>query len=204
MAKNRVARRIFMGVSGGAVGAAAFYAARRFLRSAVREIQITRSILIMRPPLEVHRAWRDVEHLPRILRHLEQVNEVGGGRAQSHWRAHFLAGAAVVEWNAELVDEREGKRLVWRSVPGTGLDAMLMLRFEPAQDGDATLLHLELSYRAVPPVTLDRAMGAEVAEDLRRFKAHLEAGEAPTIVGQPAGAGRKDGTTLIDVIGGAP
>jgi uncharacterized membrane protein len=42
------------------------------------------------PPEEVYRFWRDFQNLPRFMRHLEAVQDMGEGR--SHWKVKGPAG----------------------------------------------------------------------------------------------------------------
>jgi len=209
MADIRAARRILYGVSGGAL---AFFAVRRFVKSdmakkllapADNSVCLERSVLLMCPPADVYRAWRNFEKLPQILRHVVDVTETADGR--SHWTAKVLAGTAVVEWNAQIVDDVEGEVIAWRSLPGSDIEVEGRVTFEPAMDGAATMMHVEIDYgpggKAL--AVLNKAVVEEMKEDLRRFKAQLETGEIPTIAGQSVGANRKS-VTLIDIAGGKP
>lgn len=156
-------------------------------------VEVTLSV--NRPRQEVWSFWRRLENLPRFMRHLESVQEIDGRR--SHWVGKSPIGAKV-EWDAEIVDEREGQLLSWRSIPGSQIDNAGSVVFEDATGGRGTVVrvHLDLD----PPGgrivgNIGRAIGRmlspltkqQVQEDLRRFKHLIEAGEIPTIVGQPAG-----------------
>jgi uncharacterized membrane protein len=148
-------------------------------------------VLLAREPLAVYRAWRDVERLPHLLRHVVDVRAVDEKR--SHWQARVLARAAVVEWDAELTEDVEGQKLAWRSLGGD-VDMNGEVRFEPALGFDGTVLHVDLRYRPrnvarrVAAIVFNRAVVEEVKEDLRRFKAEIETGEVPSTSGQPVGA----------------
>ena len=50
-----------------------------------RGIEIERSVTVNKPRDEVYAFWRDLSNLPRFMRHLESVTELGDGR--SHWVA---------------------------------------------------------------------------------------------------------------------
>jgi uncharacterized membrane protein len=70
--------------------------------SGSRGIHVRESIRLERPVNEVYSFWRQLENLPRILTHLEHVEELGDGR--SHWVARGPAGLGV-EWDAEIINE---------------------------------------------------------------------------------------------------
>ncbi len=126
------------------------------------------------------------------MRHLESVQETGGRR--SHWVARSPVGGAPVEWDAEIVEERDGQLLSWRSVEGSQVPNSGSVLFEddPAGRGTRVRVHMGL----VPPggaagrlagKALEPLTARQVHEDLRRFKSLVEAGEIPTNDGQPVG-----------------
>lgn len=154
--------------------------------------EIETSVTIGQPRSEIYNFWRNLENLPRFMKHLESVRDVGNGR--SHWVARSPAGGAPVEWDAEIVDEREGELISWRSLPDSQVHNAGTVRFEPATGGRGTTVHVHLDL--VPPGgaagrlaarLLEPVTTLEVKEDLRRLKNLLEAGEIPTTEGQPAG-----------------
>ena len=51
------------------------------------------SCIVNRTPEEVYNFWRNFENLPRFMRHLESVEDLGDGR--SHWAAKGPAGMRV-------------------------------------------------------------------------------------------------------------
>jgi uncharacterized membrane protein len=98
-----------------------------------------------------------------------------------------------VEWDAEIVDEREGSFLAWRSLPDSRIHNAGSISFKDDPAGRGTIVHVEME--ASPGNMLGRAVGRvlssvterQVHEDLRRFKNLMEAGEIPTTDGQSAG-----------------
>lgn len=160
-------------------------------RAAPREIAVRKSVTVGKPPEELYRHWRSLEHLPQVMRHLESVRELGGGR--SHWVAKAPLGRKVA-WDAELTEELENRRLAWRSVGSTPVPNEGSVEFEPAPGGRGTEIHVRLRYR--PPAgrlgaRFAKLFGEEpalqIAEDLQRYKQRLEAGEVASTAGQPAG-----------------
>jgi uncharacterized membrane protein len=154
-------------------------------------IHITKTVAINRSPEAVYSFWRNFSNLPRVMRHLESVEQTGDNR--SRWVAKGPAGKRV-EWEAETTKDRPNECIAWRSIPGSGIENSGSVKFESAAGKRGTLVHVELSYR--PPVG---ALGASVAkllatdpqiqltDDLHRLKQILEAGEIITTEGQPAG-----------------
>ncbi len=144
-------------------------------------ISVTEAITVNRPPDDVYRAWRDFEALPRFMTHLESVQETGERR--SHWKAKGPAGRTV-EWDAEIVEDRPGELIAWRSLPDAGVENSGWIRFATAPQGRGTEVTAKLLY--TPPAgrvgaTIAKLLGEEpatqAADDLRRFKQVMETGE---------------------------
>jgi uncharacterized membrane protein len=154
-------------------------------------LRVETSVTIDRPAQELYDFWRRLENLPRFMRHLEEVRETGDRR--SHWVGHTPFGARAA-WEAEIVEERPGRLLSWRSVEGSQVDTAGSVLFEDATGGRGTVVRVDMELR--PPGHLlgkalaslgHNALEREVKEDLRRFKNLMEAGEVPTTEGQPHG-----------------
>src|SRR5262245_55275296 len=142
--------------------------------------------------------WRRLELLPQFMGHLVSVSQLGPNR--SRWVAKAPSGRGV-EWDAEIVNEIGGELIAWRTVQNASVTSAGSVTFRPEPGGRGTRVHLRLQYD--PPAARLRAgiawlMGHDPAgairEDLRRFKQLMEAGELPTIHGQPRGkrSSRKD------------
>lgn len=149
-------------------------------------IRVEQSLTIGRPREEVYRFWRNFENLPRFMDHLEAVHVLDEQR--SHWVAKGPAGTRV-EWDAEIHNEIPGELIAWRSLPGSQVDHAGSVHFA-ALAGEATDVRVVLRYD--PPAgkvgaAVARLFGEEpshqVAEDLRRFKQVMEAGE-PALAGR--------------------
>lgn len=169
------------------------------LKNAV-PVEVATKLAIEAPAEEVFDAWRRLEELPRILRHVEAVEQLGNGR--SRWTAKTPAGE--VEWRAEIIEERRPELLRWRSLPGSDVVHEGRLQLHPWRNGHGTLFDLRLHVgaggrgnglkglaggrtRAAVAALIRPALELEIREDLRRFKSRLEAGEVPTTEGQPSG-----------------
>ena len=153
---------------------------RRSGHSARGGVHVTRAITINRPRDEVYRFWRDFENLPRFMEHLESVRVLG--QTRSHWEAKAPAGTSV-EWDAEIVDDRPGELIAWRSLPDGDVPNLGSVRFLDAPGG-GTELQVELRYD--PPggklgslvaKLFGEDPGLTLASDLRRLKQVIEVGE---------------------------
>ncbi|RPJ76614.1 MAG: SRPBCC family protein [Acidobacteria bacterium] len=141
----------------------------------------TRALTVNRPPAEVYGFWRDLENLPRFMRHLESVRTTEPGR--SRWKVKGPAGTSV-EWDAEIVEDRPSELIAWRSLPGASVENGGFVRFRPAPGGKATEVKVHLEYHP-PGGRLGSAVASlfgeepeqQLQEDLRRFKQVMETGE---------------------------
>jgi uncharacterized membrane protein len=141
--------------------------------------RVEQSITINRQPEDLFRFWRNFENLPRFMDNLESVRVLDA--RLSHWVAKGPAGTRV-EWDAEIHNEIETKLIAWRSLPGSEVDHAGSVHFTPAVSG--TLVRVVLRYS--PPAgklgsVVAKLAGEDperqVADDLRRFKQVMEAGE---------------------------
>jgi len=164
--------------------------------------EVKSSVTILKPREEVYQFWRQFENLPKFMDYLEEVREADGKR--SHWVAKIpkniinKEALSTVEWDAEIIHQEENSRIVWRSLPGSEIENSGEVRFTDAPANRGTVVQATISYH--PPLGLAGELAAGllnpafrelVKQDLRRFKRLLEAGEIPTIIGQPSG--RKNG-----------
>jgi uncharacterized membrane protein len=143
-------------------------------------IRVEQAIAINRPREEIYHFWRNFENLPRFMDHLEAVHVLDENR--SHWVARGPAGTRV-EWEAEIHNEIPNELIAWRSLPGSEVDHAGSVHFSPIHD-NGTEVRVILRYD--PPAgkvgaAVAKLFGEEpsqqVAEDLRRFKQVMEAGE---------------------------
>lgn len=154
-------------------------------------IRASGAVTINRAAAEVYAHWRDLEELPRFMAHLESVRDLGDGR--SRWTAAAPAGRSV-EWDAEMVEDRPGEVIAWRSVDDADVANHGSVRFAPAPGDRGTEVRVELEFR--PPAgavgaAVARMFGEaphqQLADDLRRCKQVLEAGHVVRSDGAPGG-----------------
>lgn len=146
---------------------------------------------ILRSPADIFQFWRKLENLPSVMTHLKSVTQTGSKR--SHWVARGPMEYPL-EWDAELINERENELIAWRSMPDSEIDTAGSVRFEPGPAGNGTYVHVSLKYDP-PGGQLTTALsdffgiGLEdvLENDLERLKQVLEAGEIPNVEGQPTG-----------------
>lgn len=157
-------------------------------------LEVKRSVTVMRSREEVYAFWRDLGNLPRFMQHLEAVTTTGDRR--SHWVAAAPAGTTV-EWDAEILEDRAGERIAWRSVDKSDVRNEGVVRFTDAPADRGTEVHVELRYDA-PAGKAGAAVaklfgeepGVQIRDDLRRFKQVMETGEVLLSDGSPGGAGQ--------------
>jgi uncharacterized membrane protein len=151
------------------------------LSSGNQGIHAKASCIVNLAPEETYSFWRNFENLPRFMKHLESVEDLGDGR--SHWTAKGPGGMAV-EWDATIIADVPGEVITWRSLEGSDVDHAGAVRFERAPGNRGTIVKVNIQYN--PPAGV---IGAAVAklfgeepeqqldDDLRRFKQVLEVGE---------------------------
>lgn len=161
-------------------------------------LEIDEAVTVNKPREEVYDFWRELENLPRFMRHIESVEALDEKR--SRWTARVPKvpkDVGTISWEAEITEDAPNERIAWRSLARADIQNAGTVRFKDAPEGRGTEVHAQIRYR--PPAgdvgalvtrLLDPANEQMVREDVRRFKHILEAGEAPKIEGQPTGKGR--------------
>ncbi len=153
-------------------------------------IKIRRSVTIDKSPEELYRFWHNFGNLPRFMKHVESVRVID--ERHSHWAVKAPAGRTV-EWDAEIITDRPGEIIGWRTTGGA-VDHAGSVRFERAPGDRGTYVRVQLQYN--PPAgklgsVIAKLFGEEpdqqIKEDLARFKELMEVGEIPTTDGQPSG-----------------
>ena len=159
-------------------------------------VTVRSTTTVNRPREELYRFWRDQANVPRFMSRIDSV------RVDSPTRSHWVMSAPMGrtwEWDSEITEETEGERFAWRSLEGADLPNRGSVSFRPSAGGEETVVTYEVEFD--PP---GGAIGAAVAsvfhevpetmarQDVRRFKALMEAGEIATTTGQPSCRGRDD------------
>ena len=164
-----------------AVTALDIICAKQLSNGSKRGIHAQASCIVNREPDEVYSFWRNFQNLPRFMRHLESVEDLGDGR--SHWVAKGPAGMNV-EWDATIIADEPGRVITWRSLENSDVDNAGAVRFERAPGGRGTIVRVNLEYNPIGGVigaAVAKLFGEEpeqqLDDDLRRFKQVMEVGE---------------------------
>ncbi len=185
-------RRSFRGTALALLGAGVVFTGAWSRRARPAHETAVRYVLtINRPRHEVYEQWRRLEDLPGRMKNLQSVEK--SDERHSHWSAKGLLGY-IVAWDAETTQQEQDTRISWRSLLGATVPNHGSVRFSDAPNGRGTELEVTMSCR-LPAGILGpllarlggRSPQSQVESDLRRFKAILEGGEAPTTSDQAAG-----------------
>jgi uncharacterized membrane protein len=156
-------------------------------------VRVDEAITINRPRQEVYRFWRDLSNISQFMENVESVSAVNGGK-RSHWVAKGPHGKCV-EWDAEIINEKENELIAWRSLDGADIPNAGSVHFKDLPGGRGTQVNLELQYappRGAVGAFVARAFGedpsSQIRDDLRRLKTRLETGVLLATHGQPVGA----------------
>lgn len=139
-------------------------------------LEVVRVFTVSRHAREVYRFCRDLENAPRFMRHLSIVTMTS--ERGSHWVTKERDGATV-EWDAEIIEDDEGRCLTWQSVAGSEVPNGGSVQLSPrAQE---TLLHVKLHYGPQggnASETLSKLFGREptqqILESLQQLETLLE------------------------------
>jgi uncharacterized membrane protein len=140
---------------------------------------------------EAYKLWRNFENLSRFMAHLDSVRVLND--RHSEWTAKGPLDSRI-RWHAELTEDEPNRRIAWRSLPDSQIETSGWVEFRDDPQGRGSTVRAQVEY-SHPLAAVGRglltALGTNptfvVKEDLRRFKALLETGEAPTTAGQTHG-----------------
>jgi len=141
-------------------------------------VHVDESVTINQPVEILYRFWRNLENLPRFMRHLDSVERITD--TLSRWRAKG-PGNSVVEWNAEIINEVPNKVIGWQSVEGSDVVSAGSVNFDNLGQDRGTRVRVRLQYN--PPggkvgAAIVRLLGrdpaTEIREDLLQFKQMVE------------------------------
>jgi uncharacterized membrane protein len=137
-------------------------------------------VTINRPRDTVYAFWRDFQQLADAMDNLEEA-ATDGPVAQLRIRAPFGSSVTI---RSEIVEDRPGERIAWKSTPDSQIDTKGQVTFRDGPDSRGTIVDLVIAYK--PPLgetgrLLAKAAGREPAlqirRDLRRLRMLLETGE---------------------------
>jgi uncharacterized membrane protein len=144
---------------------------------------VRRAVTIRKSAREIYDYWRDLSNVPRFMDGIEDVEDLDARR--SRWRARG-PGGAILSWDAEIVEDRAGESIQWRTRDDSALHHEGAVRFVPSADGKSTEVHVSIRYgrskgagavvKAMIAPLSDVAIGAKLEADLGRLKQLLEIG----------------------------
>ena len=79
-------------------------------------VKVDESIVFNASPQRVYDIWRNLQNLPRLLSHVDRVEVVDATR--SRWTVKGPAGAPI-SWDAELINDKPGELIAWRTTDST-------------------------------------------------------------------------------------
>jgi uncharacterized membrane protein len=156
--------------------------------------RVQRSLTINRKPQEVYAFWHSIEDIPRFMPMVQSVQKIDEKR--SYWIAYGPTGQKL-EWDVEITQDQPGRVIAWqvRNHRGMMMEDGGRASFREAPRQRGTIVTLEAGHKGLQNMLEMPLVGkvagflleSRVLETLRRFKAILETGEVPTLVGQPTG-----------------
>lgn len=144
-----------------------------------KAVKIEHAVTVDRPCMELYRAWRSFEQLPRFFSDLESVTPAGDGH--THWVLKLPSGQRV-EWDSEIVNDLPGQLIAWKTVGDSDVAHAGSVHFREVDGG--TEVRVVIDYEppggsAQPLVAaFARLFGgapeAKLAKELRSFKEKFE------------------------------
>lgn len=132
----------------GASGTCPVYSSLHVDGTKTSAVNMRTTFIVNRPRNEVYAAWRNLQTLPRFMKHLKNVTEISSTR--SHWEATIPQGSPVsISWDAEIVKDEPGALLSWMSLPGSTIENAGKVEFRDALGHQGTEVKVTIIYR--PP-----------------------------------------------------
>ncbi len=140
-------------------------------------VKIDHTIHVNAPRERVFAFWRNLDNLPRIMSHLQSVTSEGD---VSHWVAKGPLGMPLA-WDAQVINQCENELIAWQSLEGSVVDNAGSVHFQVTPGRAGTQVRVVLKYD--PPAgkvgdwiarLFQRSPEQEIADDLGRFKQHME------------------------------
>ena len=146
---------------------------------------------ILAEPQALYAMWSEVEKFPLWQEHVVSVTRTGA--KTSHWvlgNPDDPKGKRI-EFDSELTEDVPGSKIAWRTTGGD-VEQHGEVQFAERRDGRGTLVTLVQHFKMgalanAAASTAERGPKQTVIEDLRHFKQMAEAGEIPSVKGQPHG-----------------
>lgn len=144
------------------------------------------SVTIRKDADALSRLWRDPDALSRVMQPFGQVRAIGADRLM--WTMNLPAGSYDAE--AELVEERPGELVHWRSTPASKIQIDEFMRFKAAPQELGTEATLEYHINTSPDLAgkgirlatslFDEFERGVIRKILHNFKTLAETGVTPS------------------------
>lgn len=155
------------------------------------------AVTILADPAELYEHWDGLWQLPSLLSVVCGVEAREGGVVRLFL---YDADGDTLNWDVEIDIDQPGELLRFKAVEGSQVPGDGEITFRPAPGDRGTEVHARLLLG--PPAGFAGAVaaglvghsgepGRSLADDLRRFKQRVEAGEIATTRGQPRGSGAR-------------
>lgn len=142
-------------------------------------IRVRERIRVNKSASELYRFWRNLENLPKVMSHLEEVTTKSGDR--SHWKAKGPLNTTV-EWDAVITGESLNESIAWRSESESKVPNEGAVRFRSVGPNKTDII-VSLTYHPPGGAFGDRIAklfgddpSQQISEDLETFKEEVEAG----------------------------
>lgn len=154
---------------------------------------LRQSVTIGKDAETLSRLWRDPDALSRVMQPFGHVRPIETNRLS--WTINLPTGPLQAE--AELVEERPGELVHWRSTPARLIRIDEFMRFRPAPQGQGTEATLEYHISTDPGLVgksvriaaslFDGLERGIIRKILHNLKSLAETGEIPTLERNPSG-----------------
>lgn len=145
-------------------------------------LRMRETIKVDAPPHEVYDYWSDPDNLAQVMSKVDEI-ETGDDELVDTltWRQKGPLGLYTAEWDAEVVSADFGRRIAWRSTPGSNVKTAGQVSFTPLDGESATAVTLSTAFQ--PPAgslgaffarTLYPMLRRQVRGDLFRVKYDIE------------------------------
>lgn len=143
------------------------------------DVAITTSLTVNKPAEEVYNAWRQLENLPRFMKHLHSVEENG---ETSKWKANIPGGIGTIGWKAQILTDKPNELLSWQSLADSTIHNAGRVTF--SSNGNSTNIEVSIAYHApfgkageAAAKLLTPVFENMLQKDIEGFKAYIEGGE---------------------------
>ena len=142
---------------------------------------------------DLYRQWKAIESIPKWQEHVISCTPIDA--TTSHWvmgNPEDPKGKRI-EFDSQITEDEPGRRLAWKSIT-EGVEQSGSVTFTPDPAGRGTTVLLQQIVKTpggalgnVVASIAARGPKQTVIENLRHFKQMAEAGEIPSVKGQPHG-----------------